>query len=152
MIAGPKPPCANGRPRPMPGASPARGANQRPGPDCGAAAGCCCCTGGVACFGGGGMWRWAPRLRPPPSLAASTSFAISPSPNARMNSETINFFMVSLRDSKFISPVQSDDARAQVEVFDLLESRGFQHSLQALLVGVHADRFGEITIGRFVPR
>src|SRR5260221_13478397 len=67
-----------------------------------------------------------------------------------MNSETINFFMVSLRYSKFITLVQVNDAGAEVEVFDLLESRVFQHALQALLVGVHADGFGEITIVRFV--
>src|SRR5712671_1839348 len=52
LATAPKPPCANSQPKPRPAASPARGANQRPGPDgCGAVAGCCC-VGGVACLGG----------------------------------------------------------------------------------------------------
>src|SRR5882672_4074975 len=75
-----------------------------------------------------------------------------PTPNASMNKETISFFIVSLRDSKFVTPMQSDDARTQVEILDLFEARPLQHALQALLVGLHADRFGEITIGRFVAR
>src|SRR5713101_617593 len=111
-ITGPKPPCANSQPRPRPAASPARGANQRPGPDgCGVVAGCCC-VGGVACFGGAVTWRWTPRLLPPPSLAAWTSSARIPAPKASVNKKTIKFFMVSLRDSKFVAPVQGHHARA----------------------------------------
>src|SRR5712671_3984533 len=151
-ITGPKPPCANSQPRPRPAASPARGANQRPGPDgCGVVAGCCC-VGGVACFGGAVTWRWTPRLLPPPSLAAWTSSATIPAPKASVNKKTIKFFMVSLRDSKFVAPVQGHHARAQVEIFDLFEPRPFQHALQALLVGVHAYRFGEIAVGGLVAR
>src|SRR5260370_40031247 len=150
-IAGPKPPCANSQPKPRPAASPARGANQRPGPDgCGVVG--CCCVGGVACFEGALTWRWAPRLRPPPSLAVWASSARMPAPKTSVKKETINFFMVSLHRSKFVTPMQSDDARTQIEIFDLLEPRPFQHALHALLVGVHADRFGEITIGRLVAR
>src|SRR6266853_2570957 len=152
LATAPKPPCANSQPKPRPAASPARGANQRPGPDgCGAVAGCCC-VGGVACLGGTVTWRWAPRLRPPPSLAASTSSARMPAPKTSVNRETINFFMVSLRDSEFVSPMQGHDARTQVEIFDVLEPRPFQHALQVLLVGMHAYRFGEITVGSLIAR
>src|SRR6266571_2344164 len=152
LATAPNPPCANNQPKPRPAASPASGASQRPGPDgCGAVAGCCC-VGGVACFGVAVTWRWAPMLRPPPSLAASTSSARMLAPKTSVNKETVNFFMVSLRDSEFITPMQGHDTRTQVEIFDLLEPRPFQHALQALLVGVHAYRFGEITVGSFVAR
>src|SRR5690349_4318331 len=144
-------PCANSQPRPRPAASPARGANQRPDPDdCGAVAGCC--DGGVACFGGAATWRWTPRLRPPPSLAAWAPSATMAAPNVSAIIEMINLFMVSLRLLEFIAPMHGDDARAQVEEFDILQPRPFQHGLQALLVRMRADRLGEIAVCRFVAR
>ena len=41
---------------------------------------------------------------------------------------------------------------SQVEPFDALEARGFHHRLERWLVGVHADRLGEITIACLVMR
>src|SRR5207249_11476625 len=91
-------------------------------------------------------------LRPPPSLAASTSSARMLAPKTSVNKETVNFFMVSLRDSEFITPMQGHDTRTQVEIFDLLEPCPLQHALQALLVGVQAYRFAAITACSFVAR
>src|SRR5690349_13385209 len=148
--AEPKPPCANSQPRPSPAASPARGPSQRFPAGWGAAAGCGCCAGGVACLCGAVICRWAPRLRPPPSLAACASSTSVNAPAASAISETMKPFMVSLLDPVsslvFVAPVQGDDPRAQVEVFDFFQARPFEHSLEAFLVGMHADRLGEIAV------
>ena len=38
----------------------------------------------------------------------------------------------------------------QIEVFDLLESGLFHQQLQRVLIRMHANRFGQITIARFI--
>src|SRR6266700_2286988 len=82
-----EPPCANSQPRPSPAASPARGASQRLPPEgCGVG----CCVGGAACFGGVVIWRCAPRLRPPPSRAASASSDTRPAPTTSTYTETLS--------------------------------------------------------------
>src|SRR5262249_6738689 len=110
----------------------------------------CCCEGGVACRVGGATCRWAPRLRPPPSLAACASSAMAHTPSTAAIKVMMNAFMT--LSSKLVATVQRDDARCEVEIFDAVQARPLEHRLQALLVRVHADRLGEIAIGRFVAR
>jgi len=42
--------------------------------------------------------------------------------------------------------MQRHDAGAEIEVFDPLEARLLEQRLQLLLVGMHTDGFGKITI------
>src|SRR5450755_4964651 len=46
--------------------------------------------------------------------------------------------------------MQRDDAGSEIEPVDALESGLFHHRLQRGLVGMNADRFGEIAIARVV--
>src|SRR5258705_6337423 len=54
--------------------------------------------------------------------------------------------------SQLESAMQGDDAAGEVEVFDALEPRRLHHRLEGFLVGMHADRFGEIAVRRLVAR
>ena len=48
--------------------------------------------------------------------------------------------------------MQRHDARSQVQMVHLLKSGLLEHALERVLVRMHADRFGEITVARAVTR
>ena len=48
--------------------------------------------------------------------------------------------------------MQGDGAGGEIEVFDPLETGVFHHPLEAFLVGMHADGFGEIAVGSCIVR
>ena len=48
--------------------------------------------------------------------------------------------------------MDGDHAGHEVVIFDTIESRLFHHAGERVLVGVHADRLGEVAIARLVVR
>ncbi len=113
----------------------------------------CCAAGGVTGLSGKAC-RWAPVDRPPPrrraSASSTTKTLVKNSADRAINMR----FIASSRDGFSVShaAVQRYHARGEVEVFDVFQPGLFHHRPQCLLVGVHADRLGQVAVARFVFR
>src|SRR5262245_21599021 len=115
------------------------------------AAGACCAAGGVAGLSGTASRR-APIGLPPPRRRASASSITTLAVRNAANKVNSQRFIASSTgaSSVFSAAVQRHNARGKVEVFDVLQSGSFHQQPQRLLVGVHADRLGEVPVARLV--
>src|SRR6185436_921131 len=138
-----------------PSASPPRIGSQRLPVWAGAACAAFCCWEGAAfagaCAGGAVTLRWAPTVRPPPIRRASASGTARTLPS-RMIPSAINHFVMLHTSrptmlSKTPAAMDRDHAGRKVENFDLVEAGFAQHRRERRLVGMQADRLGEVAVG-----
>src|SRR5687767_688943 len=139
-----------------PRARPPRIGSQRLPVAAGAACPGFCCCAGAACFagvcaGGAVTLRCVPTLRPPPMRRASASGTTSAPPRRMMPAAINHFVMLRTSRSTMLSKTHAsmdrDHAGRKVKDFHLAESCLAQHGREHGLVGMLADRVGEIAVG-----